>query len=328
MAFRPLTLTRLMLRAHRAPLTRTPADAGLAYEDVRFPATDGVELAGWFVPAARVGEAEPAPGAAVRSAPCAAVRSASGAAASPVGDDDPPPAPAVVFVHGWLWNRLGNVAGQTPVPDRDVDFLPAIRALHDAGMHVLTFDVRGHGESADATGPQTYGPVEARDFVGAVRHLRARADVDGERIGAIGMSAGGNIVLYGVPDAPPVKAVLAVQPTRLASFNANFARTELGRLGPLLLKPVDLLYAALRAPRPSRQDPAIPARRLNGTVVRYVQGTGDQWGRLDVVEAMAAATPHTAGPVVRYPSEERYSGYGYISERVDDVVAFFAEHLR
>jgi uncharacterized protein len=290
MPFRPLLLTKLMLRSHRAPLTRTPADVGLTYEDVSFAATDGLGLKGWFVPAAGV-------------------------------------APAVVFVHGWMWNRVGNIAGQTPVPDRDVDFLPAVRALHDAGFGVLLFDLRGHGESDDARGPQTYGPVEARDFVGAVGYLRSRADVDGGRIGAIGTSAGGNVVLYGAPDAQPLKAILAIQPTKLTSFNTNFARTELGPLGPALIKPVDLLYAALRAPRPSRQDPAIPARRLNGTVVQYVQGTGDQWGEMAVVEEFAAATPHTAGPVIRFPSTERYSGYRYISERADDVVAFFGEHL-
>src|SRR3954451_1677731 len=191
MPFRPPLMTKLTLRSHRAPLTRTPADAGLAYEDVDFTASDGVALKGWFVPAAGAG-------------------------------------PAVVLVHGWMWNRLGNVAGQTPVPDRDVDFLPAVAALHEAGFHVLLFDLRGHGEGADAPGPQTYGPVEARDFVGAVGYLRARADVDGERIGAIGTSAGGNVVLYGAPDAQPVKAVLAIQPTKLSSFNTNFARSELG----------------------------------------------------------------------------------------------------
>jgi hypothetical protein len=91
--------------------------------------------------------------------------------------------------------------------------------------------------------------------------------------------------------------------------------------------PVDLLYRAWRAPLPSRQDPAIPARELAGTVVQYVQGTGDQWGELAVVEEFAAATPNTAGPVIRYPATERYSGYQYISERSDDVVAFFDEYL-
>ena len=141
---------------------------------------------------------------------------------------------------------------------------------------------------------------------------------------AIGTSAGGNIVLYGAPDAQPIKAVLG-DPADAAgrASTRTFARTELGPLGPALIKPMDLLYRLMRAPLPSRAGPGDPRPRLNGTVVQYVQGTGDQWGEMAVVEEFAAATPHTAGPVIRYPSTERYRGYQYISERADDIVAFF-----
>lgn len=288
---RLMKLTSLMLKGRRAPLTRTPADVGLDYEPVSFAATDGVGLRGWFVPAA--------------------------------GDV---PGPVVVFVHGWLWNRTGNVAGQVPVPDRDVDFLPATRALHDAGCHVLLFDLRHHGESEAGRLPITYGPWEARDYVGAVQYLRSRADVDGERIGALGTSMGGNTVLFGTPECQPVKALLAIQPTRLTVFNTNFARTEIGPLGPTMLKPVELVYRALRAPSPSRHDPGIGARELGATVVQYVQGTGDPWGTMEAVERFAAVTPN-ALPVVRYPSDGRYEGYRYVSERTGDVVAFFSAHL-
>jgi len=100
-------------------------------------------------------------------------------------------APTIVFVHGWMWNRLGNVAGKVPIDDRDVDFLPVTRSLHDAGFHVLLFDLRGHGESGRSRHLLTFGPIEARDFVGAVNYLRSRADVDGQRIGALGISMGG-----------------------------------------------------------------------------------------------------------------------------------------
>jgi uncharacterized protein len=289
-ALRPMVLTKLMIVGRRAPLDRTPADVGLAYEDAAFKATDGVDLQGWFVP-----------------------REGDGAG------------PAVVFVHGWLWNRLGNQGGQIPVADKDVDFLPAAKALHDAGYHVLLFDLRNHGESGSRP-PITYGPREVRDYEGALGYLRARADVDNARIGALGCSMGGNTILYGTPNNQPVKALLAVQPARLPRFNANFARTEFGRLGPLIIRPVDPLYRVMRAPMPKRHDPAIPARHLGNTVVRYVQGTGDPWGTMEDVEAMAAATPN-ALPVVRFPSAGRYEGYRYVNEAVDDVAAFFREHL-
>ena len=119
-----MVLTKLMLVARRTPLDgRSPRDAGMEYEDVAFPATDGVGLKGWFIPKAGNGG----------------------------------PGPVVAFVHGWCWNRLGNVEGQVPFQDRSVDFLPATKALHDAGFHVLLFDIRRHGESDAGKGPLTYG---------------------------------------------------------------------------------------------------------------------------------------------------------------------------
>lgn len=289
---KPLVLTRLMLNAARNPVDRTPAEIGLAFEDAAFKATDGVDLRGWFIPA---------------------------------GGDASTPGPVVVFVHGWLWNRLGNVAGKVPFTDRDVDFLPATRALHDAGFHVLLMDLSNHGESGSRL-PVTYGVWEARDFAGAVAYLRSRPDVDPDRIGALGCSMGGNTVMYGTPDCQPVKAILAVQPAILPNFNRNFARAELGPLGPAMMKPVDLYYLAKKAPLPSKHNPAIPAKQLGPTVVRYVQGTGDPWGTLADVQEMATATPH-ALPVVEYPSAGRYEGYRYVTEKPDEVAGFFQEYL-
>ena len=292
-ATKPMVLTKLMLVARRTPLDgRSPRDAGMEYEDVAFPATDGVGLKGWFIPKAGNGG----------------------------------PGPVVAFVHGWCWNRLGNVEGQVPFQDRSVDFLPATKALHDAGFHVLLFDIRRHGESDAGKGPLTYGPREARDFIGAVRYLRSRPDVDGERIGVVGTSMGGNIAIYGTPECQPIKAILAVQPTRLMVFNTNFARTELGPLGPTMIKPVELLYRVMRAPLPSKHDPGIAARQLDGTVVQYVQGTGDPWGTMEIIEGFSAVTPNSLG-VVKFPSAGRYEGYRYVSERVDDVVGFFRDNV-
>lgn len=284
-----LHLTRLMVMGDRQPITRTPSELGLAYEDVAFPATDGVALKGWFVP--------------------------SGA----------PRGPVVVFVHGWLWNRTGNVAGRVPFVDRDVDFLPATKALHDAGFHVLLFDLSNHGESGSRP-PLTMGRWEARDVNGALTYLRARPDVDPTRIGALGTSAGANSVMYAIPDGPPVKAFLAVQPTRLPVFNRNFAREVLGPLGPAEAASTDLVYVVMRAPLPSRHDPAIPARELGDTVVQYVQGTGDPWGEMRIVEEFSALTPHSLG-VIAYSSKGRYEGYQYVSKEVDDVAGFFRAHL-
>ena len=160
---KPLLMTKLMSSACAWRRNRTPAEAGLAYEDVEFTSSDHLDIKGWFVPAA----------------------AADGAERGPV----------VLFVHGWMWNRMGNVAGRVPFNDADVDFLPAVKALHDAGFHVLLFDLGNHGESGSRP-PITFGQWEARDMLGAVAYLRTRDDVDGERIGVIGTSMGGNTALW------------------------------------------------------------------------------------------------------------------------------------
>ncbi len=227
---RLMVLTKLMVVGARLPVTRTPAEAGLAFEDVAFKSSDDVDLKGWFIPAAAAGG----------------------------------PAPTVLFVHGWLWNRMGNVSGRVPFTDRDVDFLPPTKALHDAGFNVLLFDLSNHGESGRRL-PLTFGPFEARDYVGAVRYLRTRPDVDGSRIGTVGTSMGGNIALIGAVECLPIKAMLLVQPTRPYKFSAAFAADVMGKIGSASLPMVDVSYVLARAPRPEHHRP----RRLRRQAPRH-----------------------------------------------------------
>jgi pimeloyl-ACP methyl ester carboxylesterase len=287
-----MRITKLMLKGERLPITRTPAEAGLEFEDVTFAATDGVRLNGWFIPAAST---------------------------------EAGPAPAVVFVHGWLWNRMGNVGGRVPFRDRDVDFLPPTKALHDAGISVLLFDLPNHGESGSRF-PIDLGCTESHDFVGAVDYLRGRPDVDHARIGAVGTSMGGNAVLIGGPDAQPLKAALLVQPTIPYKFSRKFSKDVLGWLGVVSLPLVDLMYAALRAPRPSAIDPGKSAALLRDTQLKYVQGTGDPWGEMDIVQHFVDVSPKSL-PLVEYPSTGRYEGYRYVTEQAPDVAAYFTEYL-
>jgi pimeloyl-ACP methyl ester carboxylesterase len=287
-----MRVSKLMLKGERLPITRTPAEADLDFEDVTFTATDDVPLKGWYVPAATT---------------------------------DGGPSPAVVFVHGWLWNRLGNVGGRVPFKDRDVDFLPPTKTLHDAGIGVLLFDLPNHGESGSRF-PVDLGCTESHDFVGAVDYLRSRSDVDPDRIGAVGTSMGANAVLIGGPDAQPLKAALLVQPTIPYKFSMRFGKDVLGWLGTASLPMLDLLYAALRAPRPSQIDPGRSARLLTDTQLKYVQGTGDPWGEMEIVQHFVDVSPK-ALPLVHYPSTGRYEGYRYVTEQADEVASFFKEYL-
>ena len=239
-------LTPLMVVSQRQPITRNPADVGLAYEDVEFNATDGVRIKGWFLPGP-----EPAP--------------ARG--------------PTVVIVHGWMWNRAGNVAGLVPFKDRDVDFLPNARALHDAGMHVLMFDLSNHGESGSRF-PMTFGAWEGRDLVGAMSYLRMRPDVDPVRIGILGTSMGGNTALEAAPYCQPIPAMLLIQPNRAGTFISRFARDHLGKRGPAILHPTTgaTRPCAPRAPaKPTRPPPRGCSPTPSASTSRAPATPGARW---------------------------------------------------
>ncbi|MBK9711220.1 MAG: alpha/beta fold hydrolase [Kouleothrix sp.] len=286
-------LTRLAITGGRQPLWRTPAQVGLPFEEVVFRSHDGVMLRGWLIHRA---------------------------------DHDGSRAPTIVFVHGWPWNRLGNRAGCTLMPDRTVDFLEPARALAQAGFHVLLFDLRNHGESA-AAWPVTFGVRESRDLVGAVMMLRKRPEVDGKRIGVIGYSMGANTAIYGIPRCQPIRAAVAVQPTSIGVYAPNLARTMLGPAGPSLAKLAEPLCRAFGAPAFAQIAPARAAPLLGPTKLLYIQGDGDQWGSLADAQAIAAATP-SARPLIVAPSTDRFGGYLYVNEHLDEIVSFFEENLK
>ncbi|MCL4248815.1 MAG: alpha/beta fold hydrolase [Anaerolineae bacterium] len=109
-----------------------------------------------------------------------------------------PPAPekqgAVILVlHGSQANRLGS--------------LPHAQALHEAGYGVLVYDQRALGES---TGSRTsFGWYDARDISPIIDYLAARPEVDGKRIGGVGLSLGAYILLAAGPDEPRLRAIWA-----------------------------------------------------------------------------------------------------------------------
>ncbi|MCO1655233.1 alpha/beta hydrolase [Pseudonocardia humida] len=172
----------------RAPVLHTPDEVGLDFEDVTFPSADGVPLEGWFIPA---------PGAdrvVVANHPSGFSRSGLPSHLEP-----------------WRsrWASSGNAI--------EVDFVPDYRILHDAGYHVLAYDLRNHGLSGAANGGiGTSGLFEARDVVGSLRYVRSRPDIRELRIGLLSRCLGANATFAAMTQSPDafstVRGVVAVQP--------------------------------------------------------------------------------------------------------------------
>lgn len=81
------------------------------------------------------------------------------------------------------------------------------RMLIRHGYGVLLFDRRGEGESDGD--PNIFGWTGGRDIHAAVRFLQQRPDVDPGRIGGIGLSVGGEMMIQAAAESTALKAIVS-----------------------------------------------------------------------------------------------------------------------
>jgi dienelactone hydrolase len=187
------------------------------------------------------------------------------------------------------------------------------------------FDSRNHGESA-AVPPFTFGIEESLDVLGALAYAKSRQEVAPERIGVVGFSAGGNSVLYTLPQTTDVKAAIVVQPTTPSIFSSRYGRHTLGPLTYVIQPLIEMIYRA-KGGRPFAEvRPGSAATHAGNVPVLYIQGNGDPWGSAADVAQMAASTPHASGPLF-VEASHRYDGYQYLIDNPKIAAAFFEQHL-
>jgi uncharacterized protein len=123
---------------------------------------------------------------------------------------------SVILVHGESEHRA----------DPNIQMLPLGATLVQHGYNVLTFDLRGHGESAGDR--VSFGYYERRDLGGAVDFLAARGR-PGNWIGVIGFSMGAATTLLTAPVEPRIRAVVA--DSSFANFRQRIYEGLPGRAG-------------------------------------------------------------------------------------------------
>ena len=99
----------------------------------------------------------------------------------------------IIVVHGGGGDRTGAVAHA--------------KLLVRHGYGVLLHDARGRGKSEGVQ--NSYGWGWPKDIAGAIRFLKTRDEVDPERIGALGLSTGADVVIQGAAQGKDLKAVVA-----------------------------------------------------------------------------------------------------------------------
>lgn len=158
-------------------------------------------------------------------------------------DAAPPPAgfPAIVLFHALGGKRQD---------------LTAVAQRFSSRFAVLTFDLRGHGQSGGLVSID--GPREIQDTREVYDQLAALPEIDKTRIGAWGLSLGGGAVLRSLVQGVPWKAVETVE-TWTDLYSA---------LAPQSLAKSGAIFSFLSSVPSNRLDPSVTAIRDNALASR------------------------------------------------------------
>jgi hypothetical protein len=123
--------------------------------------------------------------------------------------------PSDLKPYGDAWAASGN--------NIEVNFMPDYKHLHDAGYNVLAYDLRAFGQNGAGSGRVTgKGIREYRDFIGSMRYVRSRPDLQAMKVGLLSRCCGMNATMVGMAKHPEefegVQAIVAPQPISLSSF--------------------------------------------------------------------------------------------------------------
>ncbi|BCJ55214.1 hypothetical protein Asp14428_66890 [Actinoplanes sp. NBRC 14428] len=286
----------------RSPVWHSPAEAGLEFEEVTFPSRDGVPLEGWFIPS---------PGSdkvVIANHPLWFSRSGLPAHLEP-----------------WksIWGPTGN--------DVEVDFVPDYKILHDAGYHVLAYDLRNLGTSGAANGGViTAGVYEARDVLGSLAYVRGREDLKGASIGLFSRCMGANATMFAMRTDPAafrdVRCLLAPQPL---SPRITIEQT-LSLAGIPLAGHIDDLEQRIRRHNSLYLDdmsPVEPARSVTVPTFLY-QVRDDVLTRPSDVQAIFDNIPVADKRLFWIEgSTRRWDGYRYFAQNPGPMLDWLAEHM-
>ena len=116
---------------------------------------------------------------------------------------------------------------------------PHARMLARHGYGVLLFDRRGEGESDGD--PNAFGWGGEADVKAAVEFLRGRPEVDASRIGGLGLSVGGELMLQTAAETDALAAVVS------EGASGRSVGEDLDTPGARLLSPQSAISAAMTA---------------------------------------------------------------------------------
>lgn len=288
-------VAKVIAQVPRTPILRRPDEYGMEYEDVSFPAEDGVNLEGWFIPA----------------------KSESNK--------------VVICNHFSPGNRYGYAGHIKPWKNAggfEVNFLPKYKALHEAGYNILAYDLRNHGFSAPSQNGG-YNPkfFEYKDVLGSLEFIKSRPTTKSMDIYLHSMCLGANATLVAMNKKPEafkdIKAMMLVQPI---SGDALIRRLSKNMwLGEKGYRAFEQKYREIWGYRIEDSSPIIDAAAVQiPTLVTQVKD--DSFTFSDDVQQIFNAIPTEQKKLYWIEgTKQRFRGYTYHAENPQQMIDWYGQ---
>ena len=208
--------------------------------------------------------------------------------------------------------------------------MPDYKILHDAGYHVLAYDLRNHGHSGAANGGIfTVGRYEYRDVLGSLNYVRSRPETAGMTIGLFSRCVGANATMYAMVRDPSafdgVRCMVAPQP--LSSGVALERALERLEIPAHHLADLDELIFRRTSFHIDEFSPVPWAKSVTVPTFLY-QVRDDLYTRPDDIQAMYDNIPVDKDLFWINDTTRRWDGYAYFQQHPGRMLAWFGTYLR
>ena len=290
-------VAKMIAESRRSPIYRRPDEYGLEFEEVTFPATDGIALEGWYLPAKE------------------------------------PSNKIVISNHFSPANRYGyagHLKGWRNAGGFEVNFLPHYKALVEAGYNVLCYDLRNHGTSAlGQNGGYNPSLFEYKDVLGSLDFVRSNAKTKDMEIHLFSMCLGGNSTLVAMNKHPEafegVKSMMLLQPISGDALVRKLSKNM--RLGQKGYDAFAKHYREIWGFRIEDSSPQLDAPYVTmPTFVAQVRDDAFTYAEEDVQGVFDAIPVEDKKLKWIEGTTQRFRGYQYFSDHPEEMVEWYDAH--
>ncbi len=281
------------LYVSKQPLIKNPSDYGMEYENLNFKTEDGVNLAAWLIK----------------------------------GTNNK----TIIFSHPAAFTKYGySLNHEGPAKSgysKDVEFLPSVKHLVEAGYSVLMYDQRNHGESEQDPNDGIHDPYKASlDNIAAIEFASNHKDLKGNEIGLMSHCQSGYKEAVSMAERPEiykkanVKAFVMTQLMYIREFYKKFGITD------EVIDALKTVYTE-KGVDMEKQNPLLFVNKITIPTL-MLQNLNDPWGNIEHSKEIYEKIGTTEKEMIWLDEEaHRFLAYNWFNDNPEKLIAFFDKHL-